>query len=47
MMAILQSLELEGIWYVTPSAAVLTAFVAALVWILRLRKAVRNREKDL
>ena len=44
MMAILQSLELEGIWYVTPSAAVLTAFVAALVWILRLRKAVRNRK---
>ena len=44
MMAILRSLRLEGLWYVTPSAALLTSFLAVVIYIVYIRKLLGERE---
>lgn len=40
-MLVLGSFELEGLWFVTPLAAALTAIVAVIIFFSRLRKIVR------
>lgn len=44
MMAILRSLHLEGLWYVTPSAAFLTSLLAVVIYIVYIRKLLGERE---
>ena len=41
MMFILRGTGLEGLWFVTPSAAVLTSIVAAVIYALQIRKILR------
>ena len=41
MMFILRGTGLEGLWVVTPSAAVLTSIVAAVIYALQIRKILR------
>ena len=41
MMAVLQQFELEGIWFVIPSAAFCTAAVAFIIYLVRIRKSLR------
>ena len=41
MMAVLQQFELEGIWFVIPSAAFCTAAVAFIIYLIRIRKSLR------
>ena len=44
MMAILRSLRLEGLWYVTPSAALLTSILAVVIYIVYIRKLLGERK---
>ena len=39
MMLMLRGAGLEGLWYITPSSALLTAAAAVLIYMMRLRKA--------
>ena len=39
MMLLLSGTGLEGLWYITPSSALLTAAAAAVIYVMRLRKA--------
>ena len=44
MMLILMDRGLEGLWYVTPSAALLTAAAAVAVYFLRIRHFMEEKE---
>lgn len=43
MMLILKSFRLEGLWYATPLAALLTAITAVIIYITRLHKLVAEK----
>ena len=42
MMFVLQNFQLEGIWFVTPSAALLTAITAVVIYFVQIRKLVKD-----
>ena len=42
MMFVLQNFQLDGIWFVTPSAALLTAITAVVIYFVQIRKLVKD-----